>query len=308
MGLLIPAELRPLYPFRQHHFELGGPRMHYVDEGQGPVVLLLHGNPTWSFYYRNLILGLRDRYRVIVPDHVGCGLSDKPQRYPYTLATHVDNLERLVEHLGVTDVTLGVHDWGGAIGFAWAARHPRLVSRFVVFNTAAFFGPVALRLRLSGWPIIGELAIRGLNGFARAALRMATAQPARFTPEVRRGYLFPYGNYHDRVAILRFVRDIPTSRRVPSHGIIEGLEGSLKQFAGRPMVIFWGTKDFCFHEGFMEGWTKRFPRAEVHRFEDAGHYVVEDAHERIVPPLLKFLDRPLEGMRPAIMSRTPSMP
>ncbi len=284
------AAVRKLYPFRSHFLDVKGVRMHYVDEGSGAPLVLLHGNPTWSFYYRELIKGLRESYRVIVPDHIGCGLSDKPQDYPYTLSTHIDNLERLIAHLGVSSVTLGVHDWGGAIGFGWAVRHPDLVGRFVVFNTAAFLGGrMPLRIRVCRWPIFGDLAVRALNGFARAAIHMACRRRERMTAEVRKGYLLPYDSFADRVAILRFVRDIPLDRGTPSHPVVEQIEAGLPRFRDCPMVLFWGMRDFCFTDQFLTEWKARFPRAEVHRFEDAGHYVVEDAHERILPRLRDFL-------------------
>ncbi len=151
------ARLGELYPFASHYVDVGGYRMHYVDEGVGPAVVMLHGNPTWSFHYRELIKGLRDTYRVIVPDHIGCGLSDKPQEYPYTLSTHIDNVERLIDRLNLESVTLAVHDWGGAIGFGWAARHPSSVRDLILFNTAAFLvDSCPLRLRICRWPVIGE--------------------------------------------------------------------------------------------------------------------------------------------------------
>src|SRR5436305_7666249 len=123
----------PLYPFPGHHLAVGdGVRLHYLDEGAGEPVVMVHGNPTWSFYYRNLVLTLRDRYRCVVPDHVGCGLSDKPpaDRYPYSLDRRVADLTALLDHLKLDrDVTLVVHDWGGMIGTAWAARFPERVDR-----------------------------------------------------------------------------------------------------------------------------------------------------------------------------------
>ena len=266
--------------------------MHYLDEGEGPPILMLHGNPTWSFYYRELVKGLRDRYRVVVPDHIGCGLSDKPANYPYTLSTHIENVRRLSDHLGLDGVTLAAHDWGGAIGFGWAVRRPKRVRRLVVFNTAAFLGGrTPLRIRVSGWPILGDITVRGLNLFAKAAIRMACNHRERMTPDVARGYLLPYDSYANRVAVLRFIRDIPLSSAVPSHSVLAEIEAGLPKLRDLPMIIFWGGRDFCFNDSFLEGWTERFPNAEVHRFADAGHYVLEDAHERILPSLNDFLEK-----------------
>lgn len=282
--------LGDLYPFQSHWLDIGGVHMHYLDEGTGDPIVMLHGNPTWSFYYRDLIIGLRDRYRVIVPDHVGCGMSDKPQSYPYTLSTHIENLQRLIDHLGLDRVTLAVHDWGGAIGLGWAVRNLPKVARLIVFNTAAFLGGrIPLRIGLCRLPLFGALLVRGLNGFARPAMRMACAQHQRVTRDVRRGYLLPYDSWANRIAVHRFVQDIPTALRVPSYNVVEHLQLALVRLRDRPMIVFWGMRDFCFTPLFLDQWIRRFPNAEVHRFEDAGHYVVEDAHQRIVPALLKFL-------------------
>lgn len=281
--------LGELYPFESRYLDLGGPRMHYVDEGAGPAVVMLHGNPTWSFYYRELIKGLRDNCRVVAPDHIGCGLSDKPQAYDYTLSRHIENLETLLNHLDLNEVTLVVHDWGGAIGFGWAMRHAARVRRFVVFNTAAFFGACPFRLRVCRWPIVGELAVRGLNAFARAAVRIACKKTERMTASVRRGYLLPYDSYANRIATLRFVRDIPLKPDQASYPVLKEIAASLPGFRDRPILICWGARDFCFSEWYLDEWKARFPEAEVHRFEDAGHYVVEDAHERILPLIRGFV-------------------
>ena len=279
-----------LYPFRANYLNLEGPRMHYVDEGQGRPLVMLHGNPTWSFYYRRLIRELRDSYRVIAPDHVGCGLSDKPQRYAYRLSAHIDNLERLIDHLELDGITLVVHDWGGAIGFGYAARHPQRVRRFVVLNSAAFFGRLPLRIRVCRTPVLGTLAVRGLNAFSRAAVHMACNR--RPMPrDVRAGYLLPYNNFANRVAVHRFIQDIPTRPNHPTYPAIQAIERALPQFRDRPMAIFWGGADFCFTDAFLDAWRQRFPNAEIHHFADAGHYVLEDAVDRIMPLLRGFLAR-----------------
>ena len=285
---LIP--IARLYPFESHFLDLGGVRMHYVDEGSGEPIVLVHGNPTWSFYFRELIRGLRNEFRVIALDHVGCGLSDKPQKYPYTLATHIENLNKLIDHLGLDSITLGGHDWGGAIAFGWAVRNPHRIRRLLVFNTAAFLGgPMPLRIRVCGWPLVGDFMVRGLNGFSRAAVRMACKNQSRMTPEVMKGYLLPYDSWANRVGVMGFIRDIPVSIRVPSHEILQGIEGKLGTLINMPMLIFWGGRDFCFNDSFLAEWRRRFPAAEVHRFDDAGHYVVEDAFERILPLIRRVM-------------------
>ncbi len=280
------------YPFESHEFRLDGLRYHYVDEGSGPTLLFVHGNPTWSFAFRNLIKALSPSYRVLAVDHIGCGFSDKPQNYPYRLAQHVANLERFVTELDLRDITLFAHDWGGAIGMGVATRLPERFSRFVLFNTAAFRSQrIPLRIAVCRIPGLGAIGVRGLNLFSRAALRMAVARPDRLTPAVRRGYLAPYGNWHDRVAVLRFVEDIPLSPTHPSYDTLVAIEEGLPKLRDRPILFVWGERDWCFTTEFLDEFLRRFPNAEALRLPDAGHYVFEDAVEPIRARVQEFLTR-----------------
>ncbi|HEX3869675.1 MAG TPA: alpha/beta fold hydrolase [Pirellulales bacterium] len=281
---------KPLYPFASRELRLGDLRYHYLDEGAGEPLLMVHGNPTWSFYWRNLITALRDRYRVIVPDHIGCGRSDKPADYRYDLAQHVANLRRLVEELDLQGVTLLGHDWGGAIGLGAAVADPQRFARLVLFNTAAFRSTrIPLRIRICRTPILGPLAVRGLNAFCRAAIRMAVVHRQRMTPAVRAGILAPYDSWAHRIAIQRFVEDIPLSPSHPSYHTLADIESGLQRLRSLPVQFIWGMRDWCFTPHFLERFLDFFPEAEVHRLADAGHWVVEDAHEQIVPLVERFL-------------------
>ncbi len=281
---------RDLYPFESRFIELGPHRMHYLDEGQGETLLMLHGNPTWSFYYRNLVKGLRSQYRCVVPDHIGCGLSDKPQEYNYTLSQHIDNLAALVDHLNLDHLTLVMHDWGGSIGMGLAVRAPEKIKRLIFFNTAAFIADrIPFSINLCRYPIIGPLAILKFNLFARMATSWACKQTNRMVGKVRKGYLAPYNSPQNRIANLRFVQDIPLTPDIPSYPVVEHIESQLGYFRDRPAMIIWGMQDFCFTEYFLDRWKKYFPNAEVHEVEQAGHYVVEDADEEIIPWMIQFL-------------------
>lgn len=283
----------PLYPFTSNYFDLGGTTMHYLDEGprEAPVVVMVHGNPTWSFYWRTLIPQISKTHRVIVPDHIGCGFSDKPQNYPYTLEQHVTNLEKLLAHLDVHNITLVMHDWGGGIGSGYATRHPENIKAMVVTNTSAFFRPVLYwGIKLARLPILGDILIRGFNAFLLAAFVMGTSQSKRFNKAIRAGYLHPYRNWHDRIAILRFVQDIPMNVSHPTRQTINEIENKLQLLNEKPMLIFWGVDDPVFTtEAFLAGWIEHFPDAEVYELENAGHFVIEDAHERILPRITSFL-------------------
>jgi haloalkane dehalogenase len=255
--------------------------MSYVDQGQGPVVLCVHGNPTWSFYWRALIRALSPTHRVVAPDHIGCGLSDKPQDWPYRFEAHIANLQRLVEHLDLRDITLVVHDWGGAIGAGFAVRNADRISKLVVTNTAAWpSSRIPTRIALCRIPGVGALAVRGLNGFAVAATRMATEKG--LSADARAGLLAPYSSWADRIATLRFVEDIPMQVDHPSHAVMQGVADGLITLADKPMHLVWGMKDWCFTPKFLEEWVVRFPKATVTRLPDVGHYVMEDAPESVI--------------------------
>ncbi|MBN2216885.1 MAG: alpha/beta fold hydrolase [Pirellulales bacterium] len=289
----VPA-WRKLYPFASHYLTVQGHRYHYLDEGRGPVVLMVHGNPTWSFYFRDLVLALRDRYRVIVPDHIGHGLSDKPGlgEYSFRLAQRCNDLRALIEHLDLRDVTLVGHDWGGAIGMGTAVDVPERFGRFVLMNTAAFRSDhVPWKINLARVPLLGRMAVQGLNLFVRAATRLTMVHRERMTPVVRAGYLAPYDSWRHRLAVIQFVLDIPVTPSHPTYATLEKIERGLPQFASSPVCFIWGMQDWCFDERFLGRFLEFLPNAEVHRLEDAGHYVVEDAHERIVPILEEFLAR-----------------
>ena len=295
----------PGYPANPRRFEVRpGIAMSYLDEGprDGEIVVMLHGNPSWSYYWRTLVAGLSDRYRCIVPDHVGMGLSDKPDddkgatpRYDYTLQSRVDDLEALLRHAGVDDatpVTLAVHDWGGMIGFGWALKHAAQVKRLVILNTAAFPMPAD---KAMPWQIalgrdysIGELVIRAFNAFSAGASRLGVER--KMPAAVRRAYVAPYNSWKNRISTIRFMQDIPLSPKDAAWPLLEAAGKALPSFADRPAFIGWGLKDFVFDQHFLARFRADLPQARVHAFEDAGHYVLEDRHEVLVPAIRAFLD------------------
>jgi len=288
---------RHLYPFQSRFMPINGHRYHYVDEGRGPAVLMLHGNPTWSFYYRHLIAALAPGQRVVAPDHIGCGLSDKPgaHAYGYRLEDRVADLESFIDRLMPdTPLTLVVHDWGGMIGMAFALRHLRQIQRLVITNTSGFLPPagkaIPLRLRLlRNIPSFAGPAVLGLNIFARAALVMAARH--RLPRDVRRGLIAPYDRPQNRIATLRFVQDIPLSDGDPSFALVKSVDDQLHRLRHLPMLICWGKHDFVFDLDYFHEWQRRFPDAEAHLFENAGHYLLEDEPRAVTATIQDFLHR-----------------
>lgn len=288
----LPGWLRAEYPFTpRRHLTVEGHALSFVDEGPraDEAVLMVHGNPTWSYYYRHLVRALAPGLRCVVPDHLGMGLSAHSPGGPRPLARRIDDLAGLVDSLGLRRVHLVVHDWGGAIGLGWAVRQPERVGRIVVLNTAAFRSRrIPARIALCRMPWLGALLVRGCNGFAWPATWMAVHR-RRLAPEVAQGYLWPYRSWADRAAVHGFVRDIPLSPAHPSWAALVAVEEGLARLADHPMEIHWGGRDFCFDDSFLARWRVLFPRAAVNRIADAGHYVLEDAREEIVPRIRAFL-------------------
>jgi haloalkane dehalogenase len=284
-----------LYPFQSNYLKIKGMRYHYLDEGLGEPLLMVHGNPTWSFYYRCLVNAFSDRYRVIVPDHIGCGLSDNPaeSEYDYSLINRVDNLSTLIDKLKLNrPLTLIVHDWGGMIGLAWALDHLERVGRIVVMNTAGFFPPsgkpIPCRLKLirKGGALMRR-AVLSLNLFARAALYMAPRYP--LPAEVKAGLIAPYDSPKNRLATLNFVLDIPLALKDPSGPVVARVDQNLGRIFNRPSLILWGAHDFVFDRDYYQEWRRRLPHVEAYWFEDAGHYLLEDIPDKIIAHITQFL-------------------
>ena len=287
----IPDWLKAEYPFSPAMHETPfGARMSYLDEGQGDhAVLMLHGNPTWSFYYRKLVQALSPHRRCIVPDHIGMGLSDKPADYEYTLARRIADVVDLIDSLQLQKIDLVVHDWGGAIGFGVAEQRPELVNRIVVMNTAAFTSiHLPRRIALCRLPLIGPLVVRGGNGFAAPAVWMAMSRRP-LTKIESRGYLMPYDSWANRVAVNAFVQDIPMHESHRTWETLKKVEQGIGRFNRRASLIIWGGRDFCFNDSFYQEWLKRLPNAENLYLEDAGHYVLEDASNDVVPRIKAHL-------------------
>ena len=293
------SDWRPLYPFASNWLELPAGRMHYVDEGAQPssspesteTLLFVHGNPTWSFHWRRLISAFSSQHRCVAVDHIGCGLSEKPQRL-LSLDDHIANLRALVEKLDLRRVTLIAQDWGGAIGLGAMLQMPERLVRIVLFNTGAFPPRyIPWRIRVCRAPLIGKLAVQGANLFSRAALTMTLARRSQLDPAVAAGYLAPYDSWENRKAVYGFVWDIPTNPHDKTWQSLAKIERQLPTLADRPACLIWGMRDWCFRPDCLDRFTDAWPNAEAHRLADVGHWVVEDAPEEAEEAVRSFLHR-----------------
>lgn len=291
----IPSELKSEYPFKSHYLTLEDNNLlHYVDEGpkDSSPIIMVHGNPTWSFFYRNLIRKFSPERRVIAIDHIGCGLSSKPQSYDYTLENHIQNISKLFKKVILPDLgdkkfDLIVHDWGGAIGLGLATRFSEHLNKSVIMNTAAYTDEfIPKRINLCKIPILGERLVRHFNAFAWPATFMAVEKP--LSSIIKRGYLLPYNNYKNRIATARFVMDIPMGPKHPSWKTLKDIEEALPNLPGEKLLL-WGEKDFCFSPHFYERWKKFYPNAETCLLPKAGHYLLEDEPEMTTEKITGFL-------------------
>jgi haloalkane dehalogenase len=295
---------RQLYPFESRWLDIRAGRMHYLDEGPAtvsdaapPTLLFVHGNPTWSFHWRNFVTSLRAEHRCVAVDHIGCGLSDKPQRL-FTLDDHIANLCTLVEKLDLKRVTLVAQDWGGAIGLGALLQSVGRFERIVLFNTGAFPPPyIPWRIRACRIPVLGRLAVQGANLFSRAALRMTLARRNALEPAVAAGYLAPYDSWQHRTAVYGFVRDIPSGPKDKTWQTLAEIERRLPEISELPICLIWGMLDWCFRPDCLDRFRSAWPQSEIHRLLEVGHWVVEDYPGLSLALATRFLEntRSMEG-------------
>jgi len=273
-----------LFPVEHRFLNLDGGRIHYIDEGAGETLLLLHGNPSWSFLYRKIITALKSDFRCVAMDYPGYGMSDAPAGYGFTPKEHSDVLERFVDRLALRNFTMMVQDWGGPIGLGLGGRRPELVRRLIVGNTFAWPLDRELRIRIFSWVMGGPIG-RSLTAafnfvpkffFARGLAR-------RPNPEVLRMYLAPWRDPARRAAAVIAPRQL-----IAAADYLRQVEGNLPKLADRPALIVWGTKDFAFREPERERFERFFPKHKTVLLDDASHFLQEDAGERIASAIRDF--------------------
>lgn len=275
------------YPFSPKQFSLPVGQMRYVDEGEGEAIVMVHGNPVWSFVYRHLIKGLNGRYRCIAPDHIGFGLSDKPENWSYLPQDHATNLQTLLDTLNLTDITLVVQDWGGPIGLSYAINNPARIKRLVIMNTwlwpvnddwyyRAFSG-------FMGGPM-GRFLIRRFNFFARSVVRTAYGDKRKLTPHIHAHYLNHLPTPASRKGSWVFPGQI-----IGATPWLGQLWAQRAQLADKPAMFAWGMKDIAFREKELQRWQTLFPAATVTRYADAGHYVQDEKGPELAQLIAAFI-------------------
>lgn len=281
-----------LFPFTPHYYSHQGVDLHYVDEGSGDPVAMIHGDPTWGFLYRNFVPPLSQRYRCIVPDQMGMGKSAVPQeRSLYRLEQHCANLEALLLHLDVRDITLVLHDWGGPVGLGFATRQPERIKRLVLMNTWAFApwpgGPFPRLLEIIRSER-GEAFVLRKNGYLEPALSGTTYHTEKLTNAVMEAYRAPFPTPESRLAMLCWSRDIPVQETDVSYAEMKRIENRLSLFQEIPILLVWGMQDPVIPASVLRHWQRLFPHATTREIEDASHFLQEDAPERIVQWIEKF--------------------
>jgi cis-3-alkyl-4-acyloxetan-2-one decarboxylase len=282
------------FPFAPHYYSSQGFDMHYVDEGSGEPVVMVHGDPTWGYLFRNFIPPLSQRYRCIVPDQMGMGKSAVPQDWErYRLEQHRANLEALLLHLDLHDITLVLHDWGGPVGLGFATRHPERIKRLVLMNTWAFApwtgGPFPRLLALIRSER-GAAFVLQKNGYLEPALLGTTHHSEKLTRTIMDAYRAPFPTPESRIAMLCWSRDIPVQETDVSYAEMKRIEQGLAQFTSTPILLVWGMQDPVLSASVLHRWQQIYPHATTYELEDASHFLLEDAPERIVQRIKTFLE------------------
>jgi haloalkane dehalogenase len=276
-----------MYPFTSKLFSTSAGEMHYLDEGAGDPIVMVHGNPSWSFEFRNLIKIFSPTHRCIAPDHLGFGLSDKPEDWSYLPKAHADNLKALLNSLDLRNITLVVGDWGGPIGLSYALLDPARIKNILITNTWMWSVRddwyYQLFSKFTGG-ILGKFLIKQFNFFARTILWATYGDKGKLTPEVHRHYLEPFENKNERKGNWVFPWQITASSNW-----LESLWKQRNKLQDKNILIAWGMKDIAFREKELKRWKAAFPQARVITYPEVGHFVIEEEPQKIAREMqLKF--------------------
>lgn len=274
------------YPFKSNYFNTNAGNMHYVDEGQGEPILFVHGTPAWSFLYREQIKALSKTHRCIALDHIGFGLSDKPAEFDGTPQAHSERLEALVNHLGLKDITLVVHDFGGPIGLSFALRNPDKVKRIAIMNTWLWetnSNPEAHKVDkiLNSW--LGKFMYLNLNFSPKMLLKQGFYDKSKLTKAIHAHYIKVFPNKNSRHGLLKIGQAL-----LGSSAWYQQQWEQIDKLADKPILIMWGMKDTFIKPEFLEKWQEKLPNAKVVKY-DNGHFLQEEIPNNITEQIKAFI-------------------
>lgn len=274
------------YPFESKFFEIGTHKMHYIDEGKGPILLFVHGTPSWSFDFRKVILQLRDSFRCIAVDHLGFGLSDKPADFAYSTELHAQHLSRFIAAFDLKDITLVLHDFGGPIGFQSALSDPYRVKNFVFLNSwlwSSASDPDFIKFsRMLRSPLLPFLYLR-LN-FSPRFLMPATFGAKKLSGKIRKQFTAPFSRASERKGALAFARSL-----LNDQNWFQQLWNRRDGRTSRPVLLIWGMKDPVIKPSYLAKWIEGFPAAHVHELPSCGHFPQEENPEDVAECIRTFL-------------------
>lgn len=274
------------YPFRHNWIEIAGNKMHYVDEGSGTPVLMVHGTPEWSFGYRYLIKGLSGNFRCVAPDLLGMGLSDKPQDADYTCKAHAERLEEFIARLGLKNLNIIAHDFGGSIALSHALNHPNNVTRICLFNTWMWsvatdkhYATPAKFMRT----FIGKTLYKQFNFPVNVIMPQAFGDKTKLSGNIRKHYKLALPTARERNATYAFAREL-----LDAGQWWDSLWAQMDKIKTKPFLFFWGMKDKFIPAYELAKWQNFLPSARVVKFDTAGHFVQEEEPEKMVMELKRF--------------------
>lgn len=275
------------YPFAHKYFEVNGAKMHYIDEGLGEILLFVHGTPSWSFEFRNAIKILSKNFRCIAADHIGFGLSDKPSEYDYSTQNHSVTLGKFIDHLHIDNFNLLVHDFGGPIGLNYAVEHPEKINKLIILNTwckSISAEPEFKKMKaILGSPLLPFL-YKQFNFSPKYILPAAYGERSRLTKEIHQQFLKPFSKSSERNGTVAFAKSL-----LKDQDWFESIWNKLDRISTKPALLMWGMKDQFITEKYLIGFEEKFINNVVVRYEDVGHFVLEEKSMVAAVEIERFL-------------------
>lgn len=271
------------YPFESNFFQLPMGKMHYVDEGKGDPIVMVHGNPGWSFEFRNIVKEMSKTQRCIVPDHIGFGLSDKPYDWDYLPESQANNFELFMDSLNLNNITLVVNDWGGPIGLSYALKYPEKIKKLVILNTWMWSvenDPYYQKFSGMMGGSFGKFMIKNFNIFGRMVVKKAVGDKKKLTKNIHKHYYKHLESKKDRKGCYTFPKEI-----IGSSEWLNVLWQQREKINSIPTTIIWGMKDIAFREQELNYWTKNWKNPKVIKLEEIGHFPQEEAPEKLINEL-----------------------